>query len=508
MTTSNFYLHSANTARTIDNCATNTLHIPSLILMEHAAIECANFIIEHSHCEDTICIVCGPGNNGGDGLALARILQNADLNYKIFCYCPKKKYMSDCEKIQFDIIKQLKIPYTHIADEFILHMESSQIIVDALFGNGLSRNIDGEYMRIIDACNNLSCKKISIDIPSGIHATTGCLLGCAFNADFTISLDCFKFGQWIRDGKKYCGKTICVDIGIPKILHENVLDPAIFLNKDFVRSIFPYRSLNSHKGSFGKALMIGGSASMPGAISMAAKACYRSGIGTLTLMIPHCIGNLIASKFDFAMLLRGNSRNETFDHSALYTLKNSISKFTHISIGNGMQKNSVTEAMTDVVLHSNLPAIIDADAIGYVGKHPEWLDRNVPTILTPHIKEMSELTHMPMEEILEDPFECVHAFCLKHPDCVIVLKSSQTIIGQNHKLFILNEPNDCLAKGGSGDLLCGIITGLFGQCQNALVATICGVYVHSLAAKTSLDGAVFQPDDLLNNLNNAFKSLR
>ena len=313
--TTNKYIHTANTARTIDHCATETLHIPSLILMEHAAIECVNYIRPYLNRNQNIFVLCGPGNNGGDGLAIARLLSLED--YDVVCYCPKKQSMSDVEKVQLEMIQSLQIKYTndpHIAVEW---MKSSPILIDALFGNGLSRPIEGNYRMLVEAANQADNLIFSIDIPSGIHATKGTILGCAICADHTISLDCYKVGQWIRDGIDFCGKKTCVNIGIPNMLHKNALDPILVLEKEWVRSIFPQRNNSSHKGIFGKALMIGGSASMPGAISMAAKACYHSGVGTLTLMVPNCIGDLMAIKLDVAMLLRGNCHNGVFDRSAV-----------------------------------------------------------------------------------------------------------------------------------------------------------------------------------------------
>ena len=504
---SNKYIHSAQTAQAIDACAQDTLHIPSLILMEHAAIECVKQIKKLVSSDRSIFILCGPGNNGGDGLAIARLLYLD--HYNVACYCPKKQYMSKAESVQFDIIQSLNIPFTHSYLDAIEKMKMSNVLVDALFGVGLSRSIEGNYKTLVESCNTLDCLTISIDMPSGIHATKGTMLGCNIYADYTISLDCYKVGQWIQYGVCACGKLSCVDIGIPSILHERVLDPIVILNHELVQSMFPIRYDSYHKGMFGKALMIGGSASMPGAISMAAKACYHSGVGTLTLMVPNCIADLMAMKMDVAMLLRANSHNnETFDCSSISLLKSSIEKYSHVSIGNGMQKNSVTDALVDCILHSHLPAIIDADAIQSVGKHLDWLHREDPVILTPHIKEMSDLTQISIDSILSQPFDCVKNFCLEYPNCVVVLKSDQTLIGYQHQIYVLNAPNHALAKGGSGDLLCGIITGLYGQCQDAFTAAICGVYLHSLAAQTHLDGATFQPDDLIDHLNAAFQKLR
>lgn len=502
----NYYIHTATTARRIDSCAIETLHIPSLVLMEHAAWECARFIQDHIPKNDSVFVLAGPGNNGGDGLAIARLLQHS--NQKVVCYCPKISSMSEDEKKQFEAIKALKIPYTHTVEKAISWMQSSDCIVDALFGNGLTRSIEGNYKKLVEACNASKSLVFSIDIPSGLDATFGHILGTAIKADYTISLDCYKIGQWICDGRDICGKLTCADIGIPSLLHENALDPILLLNEDCIRSIFPKRPTTGHKGTFGKGLMIGGSQCMHGAISMAANACYHSGIGTLTLMIPDCIADCIAYKYDFAMLWRMPSKNGIFDRSSAYFLKKKLQNFSQISIGNGMQKTSSTEALVECVLTSDLPVLVDADAIWAVGKHKEWLQRDACTILTPHIKEMSDLTGEEISTILEDPFHCVQSFCEQYPNCVLVLKSNQTYIGYQHKLFVYDHPNSALAKGGSGDVLCGILFGLLSQCHSPLEAALCAVYVHSLAADSKIDPAFFQPNHIIENLNFIFKKLR
>ena len=211
------YIHTQATARNIDHAAIETYQIPSLILMEHAAIESTKIIEKHITIDKSICILCGPGNNGADGLAIARLLQTK--YSKLFVVVPEVKNMSEEEKIQFQMIQNLNIEY-----DYNLPNETYDVYIDCIFGTGLSRDITGFYKTMIQNVNTTHSTIISIDMPSGIDATMGNILGCAIHADYTISLDCYKQGQWLNNGKSHCGKLYLVDIGIPQILHQKCMD--------------------------------------------------------------------------------------------------------------------------------------------------------------------------------------------------------------------------------------------------------------------------------------------
>lgn len=347
---------------------------------------------------------------------------------------------------------------------------------------------------------------ISIDMPSGIDATMGNILGCAIHADYTISLDCYKQGQWLNDGKSHCGKLYLVDIGIPQILHQKCMDIIKVLNEEDIH--IPDRPLTAHKSTFGKALMIGGSQNMHGAIHMASLSAYKSGIGTLTLMVPECISNILAIKSDFYMLLQCSDRNGTFSSKAIEVLKQNMNNYSILSIGNGMQKNNVTISLVEQVLKSDKKVVLDADALWAAQKNMDLLKRNETTILTPHIKEMSDLTGINISTILSNPFEIARDFSKEYPSCVLILKSSQTYIAHQGNVYVLDAQNAGLAKGGSGDILCGIVVAMLGQCKDPMQAALCATYLHSQSAKLDIDLASFMPEDIINNIPNTLKRLR
>ena len=241
---------------------------------------------------------------------------------------------------------------------------------------------------------------------------------------------------------------------------------------------------------------------------MASLSAYKSGIGTLTLMVPECISNILAIKSDFYMLLQCSDRNGTFSSKAIEVLKQNMNNYSILSIGNGMQKNNVTISLVEQVLKSDKKVVLDADALWAAQKNMDLLKRNETTILTPHIKEMSDLTGINITTILSNPFEIARDFSKEYPSCVLILKSSQTYIAHQGNVYVLDAQNAGLAKGGSGDILCGIVVAMLGQCKDPMQAALCATYLHSQSAKLDIDLASFMPEDIINNIPNTIKRLR
>lgn len=493
---------TAAQARLADKTAIHEYKIPSLILMEHAALGCTKIIQNHLQPGDQILILCGSGNNGGDGLAIARLLQRP-----CFVYAPKASSMSNDERIQWDMLEKNEQVHFSSFEETLSLIQNADMVIDALFGNGLSRNIEGNYKTLIDAVNASNAFVISVDINSGLDATTGKILNACIISDLTVCLDCIKTGQLINDGKKVCSKLECIPIGIPQTIHAS-LKTAILLDSEEAKQLLPRRSNDGHKGTFGKALMIGGSYAMHGAITMAARACYQSGIGTLTCFVPDCIHDILAQKMEFAMLKSGEDIDGYFSKDAAQKLSNEIGKYDIVTIGNGMGQQESTKELVQKALQLSTCTLLDADACWAIREHPELLRQDFSIILTPHIKEMTYLCHRSLSEILQDPFGTVQEFCASYPNGTLVLKSDITLIGHKNQMYVLHQPNSALAKGGSGDILCGIIAGLYGQCRNAFQAAAIGTYIHSCCAKQKKDPACFMPEDLIHQIPSVFQSLR
>lgn len=491
-------------ARAIDQKAINEFQIPSLLLMEHAAQESVKKLKEINRKFKQILIVCGPGNNGGDGFAIARLLFMEGRSVLIVHSDPS--HFSADEKVQYTICQKLSIPMLEM--KTALHnkiFEESDCIIDALFGNGLSRDISGLYQQVVKEINQSPAYVISIDIPSGIDGATGEILGCAIQANLTIALDSIKWGELLGEGLYSCGKLEYVKIGIPAQLYSEMDQ---LLTKPFIRSIFPKRSNFLNKGKFGKALMIGGSTEMPGAIAMGANACFHSGIGLLSVFVPSSIQSSIQTKMSFVMSIGAPEMNGHFSMDALPALEKIINSYSIISIGNGMHKIEETNALLALCLDSNRPLLVDADGLYFLKNNFRRLENRKNLIITPHLKEMADFLDQPLESVIKDPVNIAKKFSEQFPNVVLVLKSNITLIAHQKKLYCLNCPNSALSKGGSGDVLAGIILGLWGWFHDPLKAALCGVYAHSLAAVSSdLSPISFTPDDLINHLSSVFMDL-
>lgn len=497
------YVQSAAQARAADSCAIQEYGIPSLVLMEHAAQACAQAIRDRAQPEDNILFLSGPGNNGADALAAARLLHLQ--GYTCQAAVPSQGLSPD-EQIQLDICRKLGIELLSL-EEAEKACAQADWIVDGLFGSGLSREIRGIYASLIQAANASGAPVLSIDIPSGIDGTTGDIKGCAIQADTTVSLDGLKTGQLLGAGRKACGTLIPADITIPAEIHEKAR-AARLLDETELKKMLPPRPEDANKSTFGKGLIIGGSRRMHGALCMAADACYHSGIGTLTLLLPECIADVVAGKLNQAMLLPAPEQDGMFGPGSTEILEEFLPGCSVVLIGNGMRQNEEGMKMLEMVLRSDKPVILDADAINLAASRPELLARSSPLILTPHVKEFSRLSGIPVSEIVKDPFAAARAFTEKFPQAVLLLKSDMSLISSSSQTYVLNSPNPALAKGGSGDILAGITLGLLGQCDNPLQAAACAAGIHSLAARDGQDSACFQPEDLIWNLNTIFTALR
>ena len=500
------------TMKEIDALAIEEYGIASIVLMEHAAIAICNYFIKHVKKETHILILCGPGNNGGDGFALARLLvQEGYSNVQIYCNVEYKNMSSD-EYRNARIADNYHIPQINTKDLNIIHsiLQESDLVVDALFGTGLSRDISGFYNSLITQLNNLNKYVISIDMPSGIHGDTGKIMGVAVQASITLTFENYKIGQILYPGSAYCGKIIPLTIQIPKDIIEKT-DGIPILDDSLIKDMLPKRISHSHKGTYGKALMIGGSKQMHGAITLCAKAALRSGIGTLTLFVPDCISSLLSLKLEESMIIGASSQNGYFSMEAVEELKRVLPQYDMLVIGNGIGRNEVSNALVKTALESDKACIVDGDALYEAGKMKNILQRPYTTILTPHIKEMSYLTGYEIKDIIDTPFRIIKEFLQKYPSITLVLKDEHTMVMDKDRTYMNISGNNALAKGGSGDVLCGIVAGLFGQSRCALTSACCAVYVHAISADILVcknDANSILPNDIIHQLSNTYKKIR
>ena len=475
--------------------------ISSIQLMEQAGRQLFYTMSEMVSKDDHILIVCGSGNNGGDGYVLARLL---DANgYKVELLALETKQLhKDCQ-INLELCTNLNL-------HFVTEIGTPTVIVDAIFGTGLSRYIEGKYKTIIEEMNTSDAKVISIDIPSGIDSKSGKVLGVAVEADVSLSLQTGKIGMYLYPGRIYSGKIRVLDIGIPNKLMEEVDSNIYLTDKEMMKSFLPKRSVHSNKGSYGKVLCVGGSTNMSGAISLAAIAALRSGCGLLSCAIPESIREVVATNVLESMYLPLPEKDGQISKKATMVLKDEIENYNCILIGCGIGRSKDIVEVLRGLLDSEVPLLIDADALFALKEIlPQYKNRK-HLIITPHIKEFSRLIDVDVHKIVEDPITYGLQFTKMYPNITLVLKSETSFVIQGKSVYINTYGNNGLAKGGSGDVLAGIIIGLYAQKQNELEAAVLGMFLHAYSADLLLKKQTFYsilPSDIFKEIDVIIKGL-
>jgi len=466
------HLLSGIEMKQIDEYTINVLGIPSLVLMERAALETTHIIRKNIRKSDDIIVVCGSGNNGGDGIAIARMLHLKGYHVEVF-FAGDETKSSDETKKQLKIIRNLGLTEYNSYVDF----NHAQVIVDAIFGIGLSKPVTGRYREIIKAVNESKATVYAVDIPSGINCNDGKVMGCAIKADYTITFGYNKIGLVLYPGAVYAGRVSVVDIGFPKQALDHV-KPKVAAIATSDLSELPKRYHYSNKGTYGKTLVIAGSKNMSGACYFSAKAAYYTGTGLVKILTTHENRVILGSSLPEAIL-------ETYDAAAinLDSLKDTILWADVIVLGPGIGLSDAARTLVKVTLNtSKVPVIIDADALNILSEDMKPLrDRTCPVILTPHIKEMSRLISKETSYITENLIEVSQSLSVNEA-LICVLKDARTIItNAEGEICINTSGNNGMATGGSGDVLTGIIAGLVAGGLTPFKASALGVFIHGLS---------------------------
>lgn len=505
-----WFVCTSQTARDLEQKTMKETGTSERELMNRAAFGCAQAILEEYPHVRNILFVLGKGNNANDGILIAELLQRSypDLNIQAASPWPGSRRVDFFFPLShFD---EMGLPEAELWMEN--HKESSDsLIVDALFGSGLSRDLRSPVTEWIEAINSSSLPVVSIDLPSGLNGNTGKIMNAAVQADLTLALDCLKTGFFMQDGPKLISKVRLLSVGIPEAFHlqEN---PLVFcMNEQTAASFLRKRSRYENKGRFGKVLLAGGSMRMQGALAMAADSCFHAGCGTLTLFTPEEAGKAIASKTDLAMIIpAAQDENGFFDPSAAELLKEQKGRFTMIGCGNGMGTGDGALAVLQELLSWEIPMVVDADGINLLARNPDLLkERKTLLVLTPHLMEFSRLSGIPIADLEQDPFTYAQRFCELYPQVILVLKSDVTLIVQGQRIGLVSRPDSRLSKGGSGDVLCGLCTGLCAWNPANLFEICCAaVWIHNQAAdQPDIAPAFFTPMNLIEGFNTVFLKL-
>ena len=455
-----------------DQYTIQKLGVPSLELMEHAAQACVQVLEDEKIDLSHVCVVCGSGNNGGDGFAIARILQNNRYSVETFCVGNPEHYTEETQE-QMHRLQECggKITYGMPQED------SYSVIIDAVFGVGLSRKVEGRYRQVIEQMNRMRGTKFAVDIPSGLSATTGCILGCAFKADYTVTFQLKKIGLELSQGRTMAGRVIVPDIGISTDSICEDQEIVRTAGKDIYRKMLPDRPEDSNKGTYGRLLVIAGSKGMAGAAYLNAHAAYMTGAGLVRIYTSSDNREILQTLLPEAII----TTYEEYNKEELLSL---LTWADSVCIGSGLGMSRLSEKILKTVIeYVKVPCLIDADGLNLLAENKNYLNQMAERrfVITPHMKEMSRLTGTPVEELKADRIQILKDFISRYR-ITCVLKDSRTLIASEEKGIRMNlTGNSAMAKAGSGDVLAGVISGWMVQGKEAEDAAELGTYIHGLS---------------------------
>jgi len=511
-------LFSAAQIKEADNYAINTLDIPGLILMENASSSIYNYSVDFFNLNPSqpIGILCGKGNNGGDGFALARHFGNKGYAVKVIYLAGDNELKGDALQ-NFNILNNLSssveqlvlIKYQTIKD--LKTLNESFVIFDALLGTGSKGELRSPYKEIISEVNKFSCRKAAVDIPSGLDPDTGSG-EIIFKADLTVTLAEFKRGLFFNQGKVYSGEIRKGYIGISEQFFDQAEISEYLIEPE--DAVLPERKNNINKYSAGKVLVIAGSGKMAGAPVLTSNAVLRVGAGAVYLAFPSSIKTTAQAKVSEVIIHPYmDEGQEIFTDMAFEDLSERLKWMDVLAIGPGLGRADKTiDAVIKVIEQSrNKRIIIDADAVFALSnnRYKEISLKNC--VLTPHTGEFANLIGISTKELGEDPLRYGRSF-VEETGSYLVLKGAPSIIfNPDGEVFINSAGNNGMAKFGTGDVLTGVLAGILAQTDNIEQAIISGVYIHSLAADLLVEKSTeygYTATDISNNLPAAIKFLK
>jgi NAD(P)H-hydrate epimerase len=500
-------LYTSSQMQALDRYAIEQLNVPSTLLMENAAKAVAS-AAQRVAKNKKAAIFCGSGNNGGDGIAAARLLMYAGFEVKALLVSGRDRMTGDSREMERRLLEAGGVLEDFKPDEPELYefLCGCGVIVDAMFGTGLHSPVRGAYLRAVEIINGLNAPVVAADIPSGVSADTGEILGNAVMADLTVTFTGKKRGHCVEPGNVYSGEVVVADIGIPA---ENALktqETVYSVEKEDVKARIPKRKRVSHKGDYGKILIIGGSVGYTGAPFLAAQAALKSGAGLIRLGVPASIYPVIASKCVETMPfpLQDDSSGR-IDERAIPEVIRCLEESDLCLLGPGLGRSDGISKLVDAVLrNARIPIVLDADGINAVCGNIDVLDRAAgPLVLTPHEGEYRRLGGI----IENDRIGSAAGFSQRH-GCVTVLKGHRCITAfPDRTVYVNTTGNPGMAKGGSGDVLSGIIAALICQMPPA-EAVPSAVWLHGRAGDISAERYgeySMTPSDIIEALSEAFK---
>jgi ADP-dependent NAD(P)H-hydrate dehydratase / NAD(P)H-hydrate epimerase len=478
---------TAQQMKNIDRRAIRGFGIPGPVLMENAA---SAIMTEMEKFFDglggvRVGILCGKGNNGGDGLALARRLRIRGVPVRVALLAPFSGVTGEA-KVNLSILRKTDVEITENAPARSLSgiIAWSDVLVDALLGVGLASPLRGAYARAAAMVNQSGRPVVAVDIPTGIDSDTGAVMGAAIKADLTVTMALMKRGLVLYPGAEYAGTVRVADIGIPPEVIDQEKIVLRLLDRGSARGLTARRKRDSHKGNYGHLMVIAGSPGKAGAAIMAAKGALRTGPGLVSIATPNGLVPMVQSQLAEAMCLpAAESMEGTLGAVSEEELLKAATGMSAAALGPGLSTHFETaQVVRDLVQRLTVPLVVDADGLNALAGHTGILKKTkAPVILTPHPGEMGRLVNMTSSEVQKDRLAISSRFAKDHR-VILVLKGAGTVVAlPDGRMFINGTGNPGMATGGTGDVLTGMIGGLLAQGHPAGQAACLGVYLHGLA---------------------------
>ena len=474
----------------LDRRTISEAHIPATTLMERAGSGIVSCLEQRwgPLRGKTITVVCGKGNNGGDGFVAARLLHRRHAKVRVLAMIPASGLNRDAATMYRQFVrgagKSSVYLYTSKAQTQTLFQESD-LLVDALLGTGLSSAVTGRYAEIIDSINETRRPVVAVDLPSGLHADTGTILGRAVRAVLTVTFGLPKLGLYQNHGIDLAGEVVIVDIGIPPAYIDAVESRTTLMTQHVVRAYLPERQPSSHKGTFGHAGIIAGSVGKTGAAAMAARAALRVGAGLVTVALPTSVNDVLEAKLLEAMTVpMPETKARTFARTALDRLVAFMAARTAVAIGPGLSTHPETvELVQALTKRLDRPAVLDADALNALtGRTALLTSCKIQPIITPHPGEMARLEADATAQIVNSDRIGTASRFARERGLFVVLKGARTVVARpDGAVAICPTGNPGMATAGTGDVLTGIMVGLLAQGVPSWEAACAATYLHGVA---------------------------
>lgn len=489
---------SIEKAKRMDKETIDKIGIPSIVLMENAAENIFRNIV---HKGNSFLFFCGVGNNGGDGLAVARKLFLDKKNIKVYIVGDLKKGTKEF-LINYNILNNLGIDMINvdkITQDIISNIKEADLIIDSIMGVGLNRNIKGITYQLIDEINKNAKYIVSIDNPTGLNADTGKEMGIAIKSSVTFVIEVLKKGYFNLGAKEYLGEINLVNIGIPDSVKKKNSESIRIIHEENYKKLIPKRGIYDHKGSYGKTVILAGSRGMTGAAYITTEAAVKTGSGLVSLVVEKDIQPILSSKLIEAM---------TVNYDEEEKISKLINEANVIICGPGLGKKDINKSMLyRFINNSRCPIVLDADALNIISEDKEILKKlEYRSVITPHVGEMARLINGKISYINNNRIDVCREYAKNN--IVTLLKGYNTVISNGDDVIINNVGNSKMASGGMGDCLTGIIGSLISQGISIYESAVLGAYIHgSIGDMISKSRYVVTAEDVINEISKFMESM-